>query len=192
MGLLSPYIKRQRLAMVAPYVRGDVLELGCGPGTALDHWAGRMDSYTGVDYRDDLVRTLRKRHPEHTFHTRNLDDDPLDFPGQFDVVLMIALIEHVYNTKHLMTQAAARLKPGGELVITTPTPIGNDLVHRLGAALGLFARSAADDHVSVFNRARFDIMARDFGLQIARYRRFQVGCNQLVVLRRRAARAASA
>ncbi len=188
MGLLSPYIKRQRLGMVAPYVRGDVLELGCGPGIALSQWEGRMASYTGVDYRDDLIKALQRKHPRHAFHTRNLDDDALGLAGSYDVILMIALVEHIYNQKWLMTQAAGLLKPGGEIVVTTPTPFGNDVVHRLGAALGLFSQGAADDHVAIYNKNRFQIMARDFGLEIARYQRFQLGCNQLVVLRKQSAR----
>jgi len=182
MGMLSPFIKRQRLAMVAPYVQGDVLELGCGPGIALQLWADRITSYTGVDYRPDLITQLQRKYPAHTFYTRNLDDDQLDLGRQFDTILMIALVEHIYNQKHLMQQAAALLRPTGSIIITTPTPWGNDIVHRIGARLGLFSQGAADDHVTIYNRHRFEIMSKDIGLQIQKYRRFQLGCNQLVVL----------
>lgn len=184
MGLLSNFIKRQRIAMAAPYVQGDVLELGCGPAVALDLWRDRIASYTGVDYRKDLVAANQRRYPQHTFHARDLDDEPLDLHAQFDTVLMLALVEHVYNQKHLMRQVAMHLKPTGRVVITTPTPFGNDLVHHIGARLGLFSQGAADDHVVIYNRRRFQILAKDIGLDIERYTTFQLGCNQLVILRK--------
>jgi 2-polyprenyl-3-methyl-5-hydroxy-6-metoxy-1,4-benzoquinol methylase len=130
------------------------------------------------------VEANRRRFPQHRFLVADVDEDPLDIDGGFDRILMIALVEHVYNLKHLFRQACRLLRPHGQIVITTPTPFGNDVIHRCGAWLGLFARSAADDHICVLNRHRFQILARDFGLQIVRYRTFEFGCNQLVVLSR--------
>ena len=55
-------------------------------------------------------------------------------------------------------------------------------MHRTGARLGLFSKVAADDHIVIYNKKRFQILASDFGLSIERYERFQFGCNQLVIL----------
>ena len=72
---------------------------------------------------------------------RNLGKDPLDLDRKFDVVLMVALIEQIID----------HLKPGGKIVITTPTMFGNDIVHRIGAKFGLFSKSAVDDYVVTIN-----------------------------------------
>ncbi len=69
------------------------------------------------------------------------------------------------------------------LLVTTPTPFGNDIVHRLGAAIGLFAKAAADDHIVIYNRQRFEILAKEFDLKLERYESFGFGCNQLAILR---------
>lgn len=184
MGLLTERIKWQRLAKAAPYVTGDVLELGCGPALLLARYRDRIASYTGVERQRGEVNRLRKEYPGDTFLAADLDKDRPDFPHAYDTVLMLALVEHVYNQKWLFEMATGALKPGGRLVITTPTPFGNDVVHRLGAAAGLFSQEAADDHIVIYNRRRFQLVARDFGLQLEHYRRFQFGCNQLAVLRR--------
>ena len=184
MGLLSNTIKRQRLRMVAPYIRGDVLDVGCGPALILETCRARITSYTGIEHTDARVAALRRQCPGHTFLVRDLDTDPLAGCGQFDVILLVAVIEHVYNQKHLLQQLAPLLKPEGRLVITTPTPFGNDVVHRIGAALGLFSKDAAHGHVVIYNKRRLALLAREFGLMLEHYRRFQCGCNQLAVLRR--------
>lgn len=183
-GLLSPMLKRQRFAMVAPYVRGDVLDVGCGPSAMLTLGGGAITSYTGVEQNTGRVQKLRRDFPQYTFLERDLDDQPLGLDRQFDTILLVAVIEHIYNQKHLMRELVGVLKPEGRIVITTPTPFGNDVVHRLGATLGLFAKSARDDHIVIYNRKRFEIVAQDFQLSIERYQRFQFGCNQLVVFRR--------
>ena len=70
------------------------------------------------------------------------------------------------------------------MVLTTPTPFGNDVVHCLGAKVGLFSSVAADDHIAIFNRKRPEIFAGEFGLELVEHRTFQVGCNQVAVLQR--------
>jgi 2-polyprenyl-3-methyl-5-hydroxy-6-metoxy-1,4-benzoquinol methylase len=44
---------------------------------------------------------------------------------------MIALMEHPFNQKHVMTEVKRALKPEGVVVITTPAVSGNDIVLRL-------------------------------------------------------------
>lgn len=185
MGLLTPYLTAARMARIAPYVHGDVLDLGCGSwgrSAILEEHRAKISSYVGVEYSAESVSLLQDQYPDATFRALNLDRDPLDFEQKFDCVLMIALIEHLFNQQHVMSGVAEALKPDGTVVITTPTPFGNDVVHRLGGSIGLFAKAAVDDHIVIYNRHRFGIMAREVGLEIKSYRTFQFRCNQVVVL----------
>lgn len=179
---MSRYLARARLERAAPYIRGDVLDLGCAGGQILKEFGGSVTSYTGIDYDDRFIAPLRDAYPESTFLTRDLDADPLDLGRRFDCVTMLAIVEHLFNQKHVFCAVKRLLKPGGHVVITTPTPLGNDVVHRFGAAIGLFAKSAVDDHIVIYNRHRFGILAKEVGLELQRYDRFQFGCNQFAVL----------
>lgn len=193
MAILSPFLRELRLRAAGDYVHGDVLDLGCGTAEILERYRGQLASYTGTERSQRHVDALRVLYPDQTFTRCDLDEDPLWVEGrQFDVILALAVIEHIYNQKHFMKEIIKVLKPEGRLVMTTPTPFGNDIVHRFGAWLGLFSREAAQDHVTVFNRRRFAILAREFGLEIEHYKRFEFGCNQLVVMRRREPRPAAA
>jgi SAM-dependent methyltransferase len=183
MALLSSFIQKHRYAQIASYIKGDVLELGCGVESyVLKNHSSNISSYCGIERLAPHIERLRKRHPGYSFFQRDLDRNPLELNRKFDCVLMIALIEHLFNQRFVMEEIAQVLKPGGIIVITTPTPFGNDVVHRLGAAIGLFARSAVDDHIVIFNRLRFKILAKEIGLKLKRHEYFQIFCNQMAIL----------
>lgn len=182
MSLLSPYLTRSRMARILPHVRGDVLDIGCQHGQLRAQAAGRTGRYVGIDLSEPALEEARRAHPDCDFWKLNIDDEPLGFDPSFDTIVLSALIEHVFNLKHLGRGLARALRLGGRVVLTTPTPFGNDVVHRWGARFGLFAPSAADDHIVIFNRKRLDIFAREVGLRLVEHRRFQLGCNQLAIL----------
>jgi hypothetical protein len=85
---------------------------------------------------------------------------------------MIAVIEHIWNQKFLFEQIIEPLNPGGKIVITTPTPFGNDIIHHIEAALGVFAKAAVEDHIDIYNKQRFNNLAREFELRLESYKRF--------------------
>ncbi len=164
-----------------PFVRGDVLDLGCGDARILTLAGQRIEKYCGVESDPELLKRLRERYPQHTYLALDLERDTFTFETTFDTILMIALIEHIHNAEHLMEQVLSRLKSAGRIVITTPTPLG-DKVHTIGARLGLFAKSAIEHHVKIYSRSDFETLASRFDLGIEEYRTFEFGCNQLLVL----------
>jgi SAM-dependent methyltransferase len=180
--VLTQLLQSGRLDLVAPLVHGDVLDLGCGHAPLLDRCRPTIRSYTGVDRVRALIDDCALRHPESRFVCLDLEDATLDLGRAFDVVTMIAVMEHVFDQRRLFEAARRCLRPDGVIVLTTPTPWGNDVIHRLGAALGLFSPQAAADHCVIYNRRRLELMASRVGLRMADYRTFQLGCNQRAVL----------
>lgn len=185
MPALTQVLQSRRLSIIAPYVKGDIVDLGCGHAPLLDRFGPYVRSYCGVDRSPELIEDCRRRHPGRRFECIDLESERLDLGMRFDTVIMLALVEHVCNQRHLFQQARECMKEDGLMVATTPTVLGNDIVHPLGAAIGLFSAQAADDHCVVYNRRRFELIASRVGLVVEDYRRFQLGCNQRVVLARR-------
>ena len=183
MPLLTNYLRRRRYAIVEPFLRGEVLDIGCGnAATALP--LGSVQHYVGIDYHPILVARQREQFPQHEFHVCDVDREPLPIDGQhFDTVLMIAIIEHLAHPGRLLGQVAGHLRPGGRLVITTPTPWGERL-HRLGARVGLFHPHAAAEHKHAYNRRQLEALLAAHGFQAVLYQTFELGGNQLVVGRR--------
>ena len=182
MAILSVALSEARIKKISPHIKGDVLEIGCGHGQMRERFDGQISRYTGVDMCAESIEAAERAFPQDTFHLANIDDEKLPFTNEFDTVVLTAVIEHIFNLGVLGESIAQALRPGGRAVLTTPTPFGNDIVHRLGAAVGLFDRAAVDDHIVIFNRKRFEIFAGEFGLRLAEHRRFQLGCNQIAIL----------
>ena len=179
MTLLSPFLSERRLAAVAPFLRGDVVDLGCG-GAAVVARLKPGQAYVGVDWRAAAIQQLCSRYPQHQFFQRDLDTQPLALPRRFDTVLMLAVIEHLRRPEHLFAQLRGLLNPGGQVVMTSPSRWGNWL-HGLGARAGVFSRVAAGEHYLIFSRARLAAMVRPHGLDLVHYRSFLLGGNQLFV-----------
>lgn len=184
MALLSKYLSDARFARLAPHISGDVLDIGCQSGQLKARLGAQIRSYTGVDVSQEAIADARRAHPDAAFHVLNIDEDPLPFESSFDTIVMSALIEHVFNLRLLGKGLSRALRTGGSIVLTTPTPLGNDVVHRFGAAIGLFSATAVNDHIVIFNKKRCEIFAEEFGLRLASHRLFQFGCNQLAILQK--------
>jgi 2-polyprenyl-3-methyl-5-hydroxy-6-metoxy-1,4-benzoquinol methylase len=182
MALLSKYLSGARMARLTPYIKGDILDIGCQHGQLKTKVADQIRSYTGLDMSSAAVAAAKELHPDATFLTLNIDEEIIPFEDAFDTIVMSAVIEHIFNLRMLGQSLAKALRPGGVVVLTTPTPFGNDFVHSLGASIGLFSKIAADDHIAIFNRKRCEVFANEFGLRLTRHRLFQLGCNQLAII----------
>lgn len=188
MGWLSDWLRQARINVVKPYTNGRVLDIGCGICTQYILQFPKVTNYVGVELRSEVVKKLKKEFPNYDFYQRNIDEERLQindyYPEQFNTILLTAVIEHVFNLKHLMKECVKHLKPGGRVIITTPTLFGNDIVYELGARVGLFNKKSADDHIVIFNKKRFHVLANEVGLEVEVFKWFELGCNQLVVLKK--------
>lgn len=172
-GLLSPWLQRRRCAVARPWLQGRVLDFGCGNSLLPNLVAAQV--YVGVDRDPGILARARHHHPGHRF----VAEIP---PEQFDTIAALAVIEHVVEPQTLLLRLAGHLAPGGQIVLTSPHPRA-DLIHGLGARFGLFSRHAHEEHEACLTAADMAALARQAGLRLAACRRFQLGLNQLFVLK---------
>lgn len=177
-GLLSPLLRRRRLKAVEPYLRGRILDVGCGSG-ALAQWVP-CGLYLGVE-QDDISRTnARQLYPGHQF-VKSLDQ----VPNEFDTVVSLAVIEHVPDVSAFLASLASKLAPdkAGCLVCTTPHP-SFERIYDFGASLGLFSQHAHQEHEDLLDHSSLKSAGQQAGLELVAYRRFLFGANQLAMYRR--------
>jgi 2-polyprenyl-3-methyl-5-hydroxy-6-metoxy-1,4-benzoquinol methylase len=185
MGLLSPWLASQRLKRVCKWVIGDaVLDVGCADGRLLGYLTKPEDlRYVGIDAGGREIAAAKTRFPEREFYalfvTENTD---LPFRAGFDCIVMSAFIEHVDNPSGVLTRLKRELKPGGRVIITTPTCAAQPVL-RFGSRLGIFSKEAFGEHKSHFGKDELVKVLADAGLRIEHYERFQFGFNQLAVAR---------
>lgn len=176
-GVLSPYLRRQRLEAARPYIRGRVLDFGCGTAD-ICAFVGE-GRYVGVDIDGSILEVARRRYPSAGFYT------PAEYsklpPGEFDTVSALAVIEHLPDPAGFLGEMKSKLAPSGKIVLTTPNPM-LDWAHGLGSRVGIFAKESHDEHQSLLDRAGIAAAAAAAGLKVLLYRRFLFGANQLAVL----------
>jgi 2-polyprenyl-3-methyl-5-hydroxy-6-metoxy-1,4-benzoquinol methylase len=184
-GHLTRRVGQARLAAALPHVPpgARVLDLGCG----LTDLAAKLPSYVGCDRNADVLDEQRRRFPSGGFFEWDfgLGAAPaaLSERGPFDVVLLLAVLEHVAWPGRVLGRAADLLATGGKAIVTTPHPLGR-LPLEAGAALGLLSPHARDEHETLLGRAALEEAGRSAGLSLVLYRRFLLGLNQLAVFSR--------
>ena len=94
-----------------------LLDIGCGDGALLE--LAQRDGWQvqGMDSDQRAVETIRLRSGKAIVGCLGGDVDQL---GQFDVVTLWDVIEHVADIERAMTQLAQAVAPRGRLLILTP------------------------------------------------------------------------
>jgi SAM-dependent methyltransferase len=112
--LIKPYV------VVREWVKGDLLELGCGEGRGFELLSPVAESYLGLDKITQVIVSLREKYGHGLFRQavfpplKNIDDH------SFDTVVSFQVIEHVRQDELFLREIYRILKPGGMALITTP------------------------------------------------------------------------
>jgi 2-polyprenyl-3-methyl-5-hydroxy-6-metoxy-1,4-benzoquinol methylase len=98
-----------------------VLDLGCGNGALASELAKSGFEVTGCDADAGGIENARRTYPAVHFIRAGIYDDPsiLGIRG-FDLIVSTEVVEHLFAPRMLPRFAAALLRPGGHLQLTTP------------------------------------------------------------------------
>ncbi|MEZ6047568.1 MAG: class I SAM-dependent methyltransferase [Planctomycetaceae bacterium] len=99
-----------------------ILDLGCGEGhitqLILKEFPG--SEMTGLDYSLTAIKYAQAHFPEIDFCVGDAYEGPYA-EGYFDVVVCNNLWEHVPDPMHLLREMKKFLKPGGYIIMSTPS-----------------------------------------------------------------------
>jgi 2-polyprenyl-3-methyl-5-hydroxy-6-metoxy-1,4-benzoquinol methylase len=99
----------------------EIMDVGCAQGTLALLLAERGHRVCAVDLRQKFLDYARSRytHGDIEFIVGNALE--LNFERKFDVIFANQIIEHLVYPRELVGGLSALLKPGGILVVTTPS-----------------------------------------------------------------------
>lgn len=153
---------------------GRVLDVGCAQGTLGLLLAESGYAVTLVDVRPEAIAYARERHERGDVEFvvgRLTSDRPAR--NDFDAVVCAEVLEHVVRPSELLTTLAAKVRPGGALVLTTPN--GEYWFARLptfAAATQSVIDSASPDsmdgdaHRFLYTREELVTLVRGVGLRV--------------------------
>ncbi|MDX9749892.1 MAG: class I SAM-dependent methyltransferase [Flavobacteriales bacterium] len=116
--------KRYFSGVLRPYVRGRVLDVGCGMGVNAEYlWNPAVSAYTFLEPDPDLlaqvnahVSTPALRQAERIRGT-TADLEP---GSRFDTVMYLDVLEHISDSHAELRRASDLLVPGGHLLVVVP------------------------------------------------------------------------
>jgi SAM-dependent methyltransferase len=151
-----------------------VLDIGCHQGEFLRGLGNWIGPSLGLDPLAVPEETPRFRLLAELFR------EPLPLEdASFDVVVMLATLEHIHDKDPLARECFRLLRDGGRFIITVPSSSVDrivDLLVRLRLADGM----SLDEHHGFDPRETPNIMARH-GFSLEHGSRFQCGLNHLFV-----------
>lgn len=98
------------------FAGGSLLEVGCAHGYLLDEARPYFSRRVGVDFSRKAVEKARLF--ADAAYQGGVDSVPVG--ERFDCILLISVIEHVYDPQPFLAKIVQRLKPGGAVVVATP------------------------------------------------------------------------
>ena len=179
--LLEPFLRRQRIARVLPVIRRypqcRLLDVGCGfEARLLRAVEPYVAKAVGVDQRAPEVSGPKLA----TVRTRLFVELPFD-DGAFDVVTMLAVLEHLDRPEPIVREIRRVLAPGGRLVLTVPHHRAKPVLEFLAYRVGIVSEVEIRDHKRYWGRKELAGLFAEVGLRMETHRHFQVGFNNFAV-----------
>ena len=167
---------RSRVARRQVQTGDTVLDFGCGHQLLfLRSIQQTIKLGIGLDYDAEPGR------PAANLEVRQFHfEERFDFPDQtFDKVSILAVLEHIPSDQvdSLLAEFTRLLKPGGCVLITTPTPAAKPVLDLLAFKLHVISEPEIADHQHYYSKADLQALAGRHGLKFTTYRKFLFGFN---------------
>jgi len=154
---------------------GSILDLGCGPGTFLAHFASGYERAIGIDLAKSQIEFARQKYGSDRLRFEAADVSASGLENQFDAIVSIEVIEHlpIEETQPFLHTILRLLKPGGTVVLTTPNyrslwPLIERVISRKGPV------DYTRQHINRFDPSRLVTELERAGFAVRRKRTFFV------------------
>lgn len=103
-----------------PLAGKTALDVGCGAGLLAEPLARLGAKVTGIDASPKLIAVAKEHRARAGLDIDYRAGELAALDGQFDLVTCMEVIEHVADPATFVRTLAARLAPGGLLILSTP------------------------------------------------------------------------
>jgi 2-polyprenyl-3-methyl-5-hydroxy-6-metoxy-1,4-benzoquinol methylase len=149
-----------------------IIELGCGGGDtgAELKKALSADHYFGIDVNAQAIERARTKldRAEVINIERNSPEMVGLREGEFDLLLALDVLEHLYNPWDVLADWVTVVRPGGRVVLSIPNMQNVDVIAQLAQGHWTYANSGLLDvtHIRFFTKESAAELATGAGLTI--------------------------
>jgi 2-polyprenyl-3-methyl-5-hydroxy-6-metoxy-1,4-benzoquinol methylase len=175
---LDKYLQNVRIRRAASFINADsvILDIGSSNGKLFEFLGKKLKMGIGID--PALQKKIRGSNYELI---KGYFPDSCPFDTRFDVITMLAVLEHI--PKHKQKEVARichdKLKPNGKIIITVPSP-SVDLILRGLTMIKLIDGMSLEEHYGYDPRETETIFANDM-FKLIHHSKFQFGLNNIFV-----------
>tara|TARA_Y100000310_G_scaffold210775_1_gene211387 strand:+ start:3136 stop:3738 length:603 start_codon:yes stop_codon:yes gene_type:complete len=179
-GLLESFLSKKRTSTAIRFIKkehqtGRILDIGCGKFPLFLSKVDFREKH-GVDYLPPIK--------SKEFKLKQLDLSQSKLPykeNYFDTVTMLAVLEHLDPERNpkLIKEVYRTLKPGKRLILTTPSPLGNNVL-KVMARLNLVSKEEIDEHKKIYSLKELSLLLREAGFNIIKLGNFELFMNNYV------------
>jgi len=162
---LTRFIHQLRVKRLRMYVdldiRSEVLDVGCGQGIFLEEVRRAFGcGISGSDTSEIGIEDMSPE-PRRAIDFRKGELADVDFPDEhYDMVVALHVLEHIPDARGFVTQAWAKVKPGGILAVEMPN--FGSIVRRLTGKY--WTALEAPYHLHDFTQSSLQHLLRESGL----------------------------
>ena len=180
MKLGDRFIQAWRMRVAARWIpRGSrILDVGCHQGEFFKYLGDRISPSVGMD---PLVLP-NKFTMQHELLPILLNDKQPFEDSSFDVIVLLATIEHITDKTIVAREAWRLLRPGGRVIITIPSSAVDKILDCL-IYLKLVDGMSLEEHHGFDVNGLADIFESE-GLRLKHRKKFQLGLNNLFIFER--------
>lgn len=173
---LEPILRELRVRRVIAYIPpgAQLLDIGCGrSATFLKAISRQIAQGIGVDAK---VQPMQLGNLQ-IIQQRLTDELPFE-ADRFDVVTMLAVLEHLEDEQPILQEIRRVLKPDGRLILTVPSVWAQPVLEFLAYRLKLVDEAEICEHQRYYHRARLhQVLIDDAQFRRFEHRYFQLGMN---------------
>ena len=143
--------RRPIRAVVAQYASPDVLDVGCGfEAVQLRDLAERIRSGVGIDAQ---ISESAKATPNLRFIEGTAEQVlPTIESTSVDVVMLVSVLEHLWEPLEALRQCKRVLRSHGSLVLNVPTWLGKEALETAAFRLKVATAEPIDDHKAYYDK----------------------------------------
>jgi len=181
---LEPILREMRLRRVISHIPKNsvVLDVGCGSYAAfLKAISPHVKHGVGVDFKVENTQFAN-------LQTKQLRlENHLPFEDStFNIVTMLAVLEHIENEQQILKEIYRVLVPGGKLIITVPSVWSQPILEFLAYKLRIVSEAEIRDHKRYYNREKLKkVLMDDNRFQEFNHQYFQVWMNNFCTVVKR-------
>ena len=143
--------RRPVMQVIQRYRRPTVLDIGCGyDASLLRSLLPDIEAGVGVDV---AISNAAKHEPGLTFFEQPIAEAMGNIAGRrFDVILLISVLEHLWNPAEILRECYDLLRPQGAIVINVPNWLGKEFLEFSAFRLKLSPATEMDDHKMYYDK----------------------------------------